>query len=201
MYTLVQFIELHHCICIDALIYYPSCFVYFQLAIEGTTSQPLPSPKATSTCAYGHDTNPSTSPTAHSIYQTLQYNYGEPPVSADHRQVHACMRVSTQQHQHSTGNVLVRSPQTNPISIPTSVTPMQHQQVIVHSPTTASVGVCPNCSLGFQQATSPTAIHLHRRPSSEEPNLAVPGVCYYNIPESGKKKYQNYQNVAGPPYQ
>ena len=176
----------------------------FQLAIKGTTSQPLLSPKTTSTSTYGHDTNPSTSPTAHSIYHTLQYNYGEPPVSADHHQAHACIRISTQQqHQHSTGNMLVHSPQTNPISIPTSVTPMQHQKVIVHSPTalhssTACVGVCLNCSLGFQQATSPSAIHLHRRPSSEEPNLAVPRLCYYNIPESGKKRYQN---VTGPPYQ
>ena len=138
------------------------------------------------------------SPPASSIYQTLHHNYGEPPVSADHRQAHACMRATAQQHhQHSTGNVIICPPQTTPISIPTPVIPAQH--VVIHSPTTlhsSTAGVCPNCSsLGFQQATPP---RFQRRPSSEEANLAVPGSYYCNMADTGKKKYQN---VAGPPSQ
>ena len=141
---------------------------------------------------------------ASSVYQTLYYDYKEPPVCADHRQAHACMRASAHQqqqhHQHSTGNVMVRpSLTTNPISIPTSVIPGQH--VMIHSPNTLhspTAGMCPNCSLGFQQATPPSAFHFQRRPSSEEPHLSVPGLYYCNVPDAGKKRYQN---VAGPPNQ
>ena len=167
------------------------------MSIEGTSSQPLPSPKTTTAC--GHEPTALTSPTTtSSVYQTLHYNYGEPPVSADHRQAHACMRASAQ--QHGTGNVFVCPPQTNPISIPTSVIPAQHQHVMIHSPpalhsSTTCAGMCPHCSLGFQPATSPSAVHFQRRPSAEEPNLSMPGLCYYNIPDSGKKRYQN---MAGP---
>lgn len=143
---------------------------------------------------------PAMTSSASSVYQTLQYDYKESPVSADHRQVHACMRASSQpQHQHSTGNFIVCPPQTNPISIPTSMIPAQH--IMIHSPTTLhspTASMCPNCSLGFQQATPPSAVHFQRRPSSEEAHLSLPGMYYCNVPDPGKKRYQN---VTGPPSQ
>ena len=166
------------------------------MAIEGSSSQPMLSPKTTSASTYE---TLGSSPSTSSMYQRLHYSCREFPMSIDQRPAHAGMctlpqQQQQQQHrQHCSGNVIVCHPQTSPISIPTTAV-IPAQQVMIHSPTALhcpSTGMCPNCSLGFQQASSPSAARFLRRSSSEE-------ASYCNIHDSGKKKYQN---VAGPPSQ